>query len=164
VNYIIYSEILNSKHRATRAHTSRPDEGGCAMSQLQCLPSHDLLSEIRRRVHNSRKDTSLPLFGDATADLIAHDCRIITAVLAEDFEAFVVELFENGCRLHHGLIFEVGIFRGIGLVLSPLRPRSYWKKMILCTHTRRVAITPSKFAEKLYKYLAHKVSFALFLP
>jgi len=58
------------------------------MSQLQCLPSHDLLSEIRRRVHNSRKDTSLPLFGDATADLIAHDCRIITAVLAEDFEAF----------------------------------------------------------------------------
>jgi hypothetical protein len=64
------------------------------VSQIQCLPSLDLLSELRRRVHNSRKDTSLPLIGDATADLIAHDCRIITAVLAEDFEAFVVELFE----------------------------------------------------------------------
>jgi hypothetical protein len=65
------------------------------MDRLQCLPSQDLLSELRRRVHNSRKDTSLPLIGDAPEELIAHDCRVMAALLAEDFEALIVELFES---------------------------------------------------------------------
>lgn len=64
------------------------------MDHLQCLPSHDLLSEIRRRVYNSRKDLDLPIFGDATESLIFHDCKVIASLLAEDFEEHILELFE----------------------------------------------------------------------
>ena len=92
------------------------------MSHLQCLPSHDLLSEIRRRVHNSRKDLSLPIHGDATEDLIEHDCRIITALLVEDFEALIVELFE--VRMQVAPWPDIRSWDFPGDWISPLTPRA----------------------------------------
>ena len=62
-------------------------------SMVRCTLSADALSEIRRKVNNSRKDTSVSSETAATHEIISHDVRVITAFLLDDFEELVTELF-----------------------------------------------------------------------
>jgi len=62
---------------------------------VSCTLSADGLSEIRRKVYGSRKDTSVLVGTTSTSDMTSHDMRVITAFLAEDFEALVLTLFNE---------------------------------------------------------------------
>lgn len=64
---------------------------GMFSSQL----SADALSEVRRKVHQTRKVAALPTTQVVTPEIIAHDVRVIAEFLAEEFEADVVELFRS---------------------------------------------------------------------
>ena len=57
--------------------------------------SADALSEMRRKVHHTRKTASLPIGEVVTAEIISHDVRVIAEFLAEEFEDDVVELFRS---------------------------------------------------------------------
>lgn len=60
-----------------------------------CTLNPDALSEIRRKVYASRKDTSLSPRTTVASDLIAHDKRVITEFLTEEFEEEVLALFNS---------------------------------------------------------------------
>ncbi len=62
---------------------------------VSCQLSADALSEIRRKVHHTRKTASLPTSEVITAEIISHDVRVIAEFLAEEFEDDVVELFRS---------------------------------------------------------------------
>jgi len=62
------------------------------------LLSADALSEIRRKVHKSRKDSSLPTQEVFSEEVISHDMRVITEFIAEEFEEDVVALFNSRVR------------------------------------------------------------------
>lgn len=62
---------------------------------VSCLLSADALSEMRRKVHHTRKTASLPTSEVVTAEIISHDVRVIAEFLAEEFEDDVVELFRS---------------------------------------------------------------------
>jgi hypothetical protein len=67
-----------------------------AMENLvKCTLSADALSEIRRKVNNSRKDTSVSSKSAAAHEIVSHDMRVITAFLTEDFEASVTTFFTS---------------------------------------------------------------------
>jgi hypothetical protein len=57
--------------------------------------SADALSEVRRKVHQTRKDAALPIGEVVTAEIISHDVRVIAEFIAEEFEDDVVELFRS---------------------------------------------------------------------
>jgi hypothetical protein len=57
--------------------------------------STDALSEVRRKVHQTRKAASLPVSDVVSAEIISHDVRVIAEFLAEEFEDDVVELFRS---------------------------------------------------------------------
>jgi hypothetical protein len=63
--------------------------------RVSCLLSADALSEVRRKVHHTRKTASLPTRDVISAEIISHDLRIIAEFLTEEFEADVVTLFES---------------------------------------------------------------------
>ena len=70
--------------------------GESAMEGLvSCLLSADALSEMRRKVHHTRKTASLPISQVVTAEIISHDVRVIAEFLSEEFEDDVVELFRS---------------------------------------------------------------------
>lgn len=60
---------------------------------VSCHLSADALSEVRRKVHQSRKDAALPVAQVVSAEMISHDVRVIAEFIAEEFEADVVALF-----------------------------------------------------------------------
>lgn len=62
---------------------------------VSCQLSADALSEMRRKVHHTRKTASLPTSEVVTAEIISHDVRVIAEFLAEEFEDDVVELFRS---------------------------------------------------------------------
>ena len=62
---------------------------------VSCQLSADALSEMRRKVHHTRKTASLPTSQVVTAEIISHDVRVIAEFLAEEFEDDVVELFRS---------------------------------------------------------------------
>ena len=62
---------------------------------VSCQLSADALSEMRRKVHHTRKTASLPTSEVITAEIISHDVRVIAEFLAEEFEDDVVELFRS---------------------------------------------------------------------
>ena len=62
---------------------------------VSCLLSADALSEMRRKVHHTRKTASLPVSDVVSAEIISHDVRVIAEFLAEEFEDDVVELFRS---------------------------------------------------------------------
>ncbi len=63
--------------------------------KVSCHLSADALSEMRRKVHHTRKTASLPTSEVVTAEIISHDVRVIAEFLAEEFEDDVVELFRS---------------------------------------------------------------------
>ena len=67
-------------------------------SMVTCTLSADALSEIRRKVHTSRKDASLPTVEAFSEEIISHDVRVIAEFIAEEFEDDVVELFKSRVR------------------------------------------------------------------
>ena len=70
--------------------------GESAMEGLvSCLLSADALSEMRRKVHHTRKTASLPVSDVVSAEIISHDVRVIAEFLSEEFEDDVVELFRS---------------------------------------------------------------------
>jgi len=64
-------------------------------NMIRCTLSADALSEIRRKVNNSRKDTSVSSKSAAAHEIVSHDMRVITAFLTEDFETSVTTLFTS---------------------------------------------------------------------
>lgn len=62
---------------------------------VSCLLSADALSEMRRKVHQTRKTASLPVSDAVSAEIISHDLRVIAEFLSEEFEDDVVELFRS---------------------------------------------------------------------
>jgi hypothetical protein len=62
---------------------------------VSCQLSADALSEMRRKVHQTRKTASLPVSDVVSAEIISHDVRVIAEFLAEEFEDDVVELFRS---------------------------------------------------------------------
>jgi hypothetical protein len=63
--------------------------------RVSCQLSADALSEMRRKVHHTRKTASLPISDVVSAEIISHDVRVIAEFLAEEFEDDVVELFRS---------------------------------------------------------------------
>jgi hypothetical protein len=64
-------------------------------TRVRCLLSADALSEIRRKVHKSRKDTFSPKDEVSAAEILSHDTRLIEEFIAEEFEAEFVALFNS---------------------------------------------------------------------
>jgi len=64
-------------------------------NMVRCTLSADALSEIRRKVNNSRKDTSVSSKSAAAHEIVSHDMRVITAFLLDDFEELVSTLFSS---------------------------------------------------------------------
>ena len=62
---------------------------------VSCLLSADALSEMRRKVHQTRKTAALPVSDVVSAEIISHDVRVIAEFLTEEFEDDVVELFRS---------------------------------------------------------------------
>jgi hypothetical protein len=62
---------------------------------VSCQLSADALSEMRRKVHQTRKTASLPVTDVVSAEIISHDVRVIAEFLSEEFEDDVVELFRS---------------------------------------------------------------------
>jgi hypothetical protein len=65
---------------------------------VKCTLSADALSEIRRKVHGSRRTAAVLAENTPVGDIVSHDMKVITAFLAEDFEEIVVTLFTS--RVH----------------------------------------------------------------
>ena len=63
--------------------------------RVTCLLSADALSELRRKVHHTRKTASLPTRDVVNAEIISHDMRVIAEFVTEEFEEDVVELFRS---------------------------------------------------------------------
>jgi hypothetical protein len=63
--------------------------------KVTCLLSADALSEVRRKVHHTRKTASLPTTADVTPEIISHDMRVIAEFITDEFEEDVVELFRS---------------------------------------------------------------------
>jgi len=63
--------------------------------RVTCQLSADALSEVRRKVHHTRKTASLPVRDVVNAEIISHDMRVIAEFLTEEFEADVITLFES---------------------------------------------------------------------
>jgi hypothetical protein len=72
-----------------------PVEEEAMAGKVSCHLSADALSEMRRKVHHTRKTASLPTSEVVTAEIISHDVRVIAEFLAEEFEDDVVELFRS---------------------------------------------------------------------
>lgn len=72
-----------------------PVEEEAMAGLVSCNLSADALSEVRRKVHQTRKDAALPISQVVTTEIISHDMRVIAEFLAEEFEADVVELFRS---------------------------------------------------------------------
>lgn len=69
-------------------------------AMVSCQLSADALSEVRRKVHQTRKDAKLPTTSGEDvqarlAEIISHDVRVITEFVTEEFEADVVALFTS---------------------------------------------------------------------
>jgi|GEM_PF-1710154 len=64
-------------------------------AMVSCLLSADAVSEVRRKVHQTRKAAALPVSDVVSAEIISHDVRVIAEFIAEEFEDDVVELFRS---------------------------------------------------------------------
>ena len=62
---------------------------------VSCQLSADAVSEVRRKVHQTRKTAALLVSDVVSAEIISHDVRVIAEFLAEEFEDDVVELFRS---------------------------------------------------------------------
>ena len=63
--------------------------------RVNCLLSADALSEIRRKVHKSRKDSFSPQQEVSAAEILSHDTRLIEEFITEEFESEYVALFNS---------------------------------------------------------------------
>jgi hypothetical protein len=81
--------------RCCRVRSDLLAEEEAMEAMVSCLLSADALSEMRRKVHHTRKTASLPTSQVVTAEIISHDVRVIAEFLAEEFEDDVVELFRS---------------------------------------------------------------------
>jgi hypothetical protein len=71
------------------------------VKQLYCQLSQDAMSEIRRKVLHARRAKQIGITradGAIAAEIADHDHSIIKAFIEEEFESFVVDLFEVRSR------------------------------------------------------------------